>query len=173
VLCVGIDNSNTVQWGYVFSWTERETFKAEVRTCIEGQLSKPFNGPQLVADATALVPSGWQRKSFKDFDYLTVEPPVWSIVLVFCLVLAVSVVSGLWAVYNEHTVSGAGGVQVWEVIVGVVTFTTVLTTLFLGLKVGGLLQWSWWWVLFPTLLTVTVALCVAAFIGFVYWNEKN
>jgi hypothetical protein len=102
VLCVGLDEQGRVTWGRVFSWTERETFKAEVRGLIEDQLGQGFDGVKLVNGTAALVPGGWQRKEFKDFDYLTVEPPTWAVVLVYLLVTLTSVGIGVWAVGNEH-----------------------------------------------------------------------
>jgi len=32
---------------------------------------------------------------------------------------------------------------------GGVGFTGLLTVLFIGLKLGGVIDWSWWWVLSP------------------------
>jgi hypothetical protein len=37
-------------------------------------------------------------------------------------------------------------------------FTSLLTVLFIGLKLGGVIAWSWWWVLSPIWITSAVAL---------------
>ena len=37
---------------------------------------------------------------------------------------------------------------------------TLLTVLFVGLKLGGVITWSWWWVLSPTLIPLGLTLCV-------------
>ena len=48
-------------------------------------------------------------------------------------------------------------------------FGGLLTVLFIGLKLGGVIAWSWWWVLSPLwislLLTIAVIIIVIAFIG--------
>ena len=40
-------------------------------------------------------------------------------------------------------------------------FCGLLTILFIGLKLTGYISWSWWWVLAPLWLPVTLALTVA------------
>lgn len=42
------------------------------------------------------------------------------------------------------------------------TFTGALTILFVGLKLGGIIQWSWWWVLSPLWISAGVAMIVVA-----------
>jgi hypothetical protein len=37
-------------------------------------------------------------------------------------------------------------------------FPSLLTVLFIGLKLTGLIAWSWWWVLAPLWLPVTLVL---------------
>lgn len=41
---------------------------------------------------------------------------------------------------------------------GGVGFTGLLTLLFIGLKLGGVITWSWWWVLAPLWVGVVVGL---------------
>lgn len=37
-----------------------------------------------------------------------------------------------------------------------VTFLDLLVLLFIGLKLGGVIDWSWWWVLSPWIFTFSV-----------------
>lgn len=39
-------------------------------------------------------------------------------------------------------------------------FPGLLTILFIGLKLTGSIDWSWWWVLCPIWLPVAVVLCL-------------
>ncbi len=37
---------------------------------------------------------------------------------------------------------------------------TLLTVLFVGLKLTGHIDWSWWWVLSPVLIPLSIAACI-------------
>lgn len=41
-------------------------------------------------------------------------------------------------------------------------FPSVLTVLFIGLKLTGLISWSWWWVLSPMWIGAALAACLLA-----------
>lgn len=43
-----------------------------------------------------------------------------------------------------------------------VGFGGLLTILFIGLKLGGIINWSWWWVLSPIWLPIAVLLFIGA-----------
>ena len=48
---------------------------------------------------------------------------------------------------------------------GGIGFLGALAILFIGLKLGDVIQWSWWWVLSP--IWLPVAIFVSAFVVFV------
>jgi len=41
-----------------------------------------------------------------------------------------------------------------------ITFTGMLTILFIGLKLTGYIDWSWWWILSPIWITLLILLVV-------------
>lgn len=45
---------------------------------------------------------------------------------------------------------------------GGIGFTGLLTILFIGLKLGDVIDWSWWWVLSPLWLPIIVTLVILA-----------
>lgn len=47
--------------------------------------------------------------------------------------------------------------------------TTLLTVLFVGLKLTNYIDWSWWWVLSPIWVSVTLVLFSIVIIGLIYW----
>lgn len=47
-------------------------------------------------------------------------------------------------------------------------FPEVLTCLFIGLKLGKIIDWSWWWVLSPLWISAGLALLILGIIGIVY-----
>jgi len=54
---------------------------------------------------------------------------------------------------SSSTSSGGGG------------FLTLLAILFIGLKLGGVIAWSWWWVLSPVWIPILLALFVGLMIA--------
>lgn len=44
------------------------------------------------------------------------------------------------------------------------TFTGLLTILFIGLKLTGYISWSWWWVLAPVWIPVVLAIILVLII---------
>jgi hypothetical protein len=47
---------------------------------------------------------------------------------------------------------------------GGIGFYSALMILFIGLKLGGVINWSWFWVLFPITIPITILL----FVGIVF-----
>jgi hypothetical protein len=103
VLCVGVDGENRLQWGHVFSWTEREDLKVGLRNYVNGLSGKPLDLVEVVGWIGPNVQQNWQRKDWSQFDYISVEPPTWTIVLTFCLTLALNIGLSWWLIVNEHS----------------------------------------------------------------------
>ncbi len=51
---------------------------------------------------------------------------------------------------------------------GGIGFCGLLTVLFIGLKLTGYINWSWWWVLSPILISSGLALLILIGIGIAY-----
>lgn len=99
VICVGTDSKFQPQWCRPFGWTQLEDLKIGARDLIMGQ-------KQL--DLVAL--SGWLegkvkgrvvRRDFREFDYLSVNPPFWVIVLTAVVVFMTSIGLAWWSVVND------------------------------------------------------------------------
>lgn len=45
-------------------------------------------------------------------------------------------------------------------------FAEALLVLFIGLKLGGLIDWSWWWVMSPLWGTIVLALVAGSIWGY-------
>lgn len=84
-------------WTHVFSWTDNKTPLIEIRnfatTNRDPLLITNFMGDKLA--------SGFVRKHFEDFNYLTIEPPTWYIVLTFCLVVLLNAGVSFFVIENE------------------------------------------------------------------------
>jgi hypothetical protein len=51
---------------------------------------------------------------------------------------------------------------------GGLSFTGALTILFIGLKLGNVIHWSWWWVLSPIWISLSIALFVLLIVAIVF-----
>jgi len=100
VTCIGVNDACEVQWCYVFSWTEVEILKIEARQKVMEQ--KTLDLGVYVDWLGPVVADKWVRKKFKDFSYLTVDPPGWAVVLVFILTILANLGISAWAIMNEH-----------------------------------------------------------------------
>jgi hypothetical protein len=55
---------------------------------------------------------------------------------------------------SNNTSSSSGGIG----------FTGLLTILFVGLKLTGYINWSWWWVLSPLWISALIGLAILAIV---------
>lgn len=75
VICFGGGNSSKpAEWSYVFGWTEKEIVKKNLQTIL---LQHPINNNllPLIADE---INKNYTIKDWHKFDYITIEPPMWS-----------------------------------------------------------------------------------------------
>jgi hypothetical protein len=99
VVCIGTNDKKEVKWCYVFSWTEVERLKIDVRQFIYSQPKLDLRkSVEFMADAAE---KSFIRKEFIDFNYLTVEPPAWAIITTYLITLLIAAGIGVWAVLND------------------------------------------------------------------------
>lgn len=92
VICIGTDDKRRVQWSHVFSWTKVESLKIEARNEVMNQVDKPLDLSKLVTWMARNM-QRFERKSFSEFDYLHVDPPLWVVVATHA---ATVVFTALW-----------------------------------------------------------------------------
>jgi len=46
-----------------------------------------------------------------------------------------------------------------------ISFTSALTILFIGLKLCNVIHWSWWWVLSPIWISMSIAIFIIAILA--------
>lgn len=91
VICVGVDKNRNIKWSDVFSWSESEDLKVEIKNHLAYNIDKPLN---IVNFSKWLEPklNLWHRKSFKDFEYLNIYSPLRGMWIV--LILQVAIIAG-------------------------------------------------------------------------------
>lgn len=55
---------------------------------------------------------------------------------------------------------------------GGVGFASLLTILFIGLKLAGFITWSWWWVLSPMWIAALLAIVILGVALLVLWARS-
>lgn len=100
VLTIGIDKAGNVIWCHPFSWTDVSELKVGARNYIMEQKKLDLIG--LSNYLNKELSAKWIRKQFKEFSYLTVEPPLWALIVSFLIQIAFSVGYAIWAVKNEY-----------------------------------------------------------------------
>lgn len=99
VVCVGIDNSRNVTWCKPISWTRNEELKVKVKSFVQSQSQLNLSA---IADYLHVeIDKGFERRDFKEFDYLTVEPPTWTVILTYILTILINIGVSWWVVNNE------------------------------------------------------------------------
>ncbi len=83
VLTFGVDTTGKIAWSYVFGWTEKETVKKDLQTIL---MDNPLNG-SILPKIESSVFNNYLIKDWSKFDYLTVEPPSWSYLILITLMV--------------------------------------------------------------------------------------
>lgn len=101
IVTMGVDGQNRVQWSHAISWTEAEELKIETRDWVSSMGTLDLT--KLVDWLGPEVEKKWKRKHFRDFSYLSVEPPLWAVLLAYFVTLAANLGVSYWAVRNQYS----------------------------------------------------------------------
>ncbi|MDP2860446.1 MAG: hypothetical protein Q8N98_01895 [bacterium] len=101
VMTIGVDNAFNVQWSHVFSWTEAEELKVEARN-FAISLEK-LDLVKIVDWLAPQIDKKFVRKPFAEFSYLTVDPPMWSIAVIYLITIALNSGLAIWIVMNQYS----------------------------------------------------------------------
>lgn len=102
VVVLGVTQYPELNWVRVFSWTDRELFKVELRDALQGL--KTLERSQVLGVLREHIEKGFVRKSMKDFAYLQneVELPLWLTILLALLGVGVSVGASVYFANNNQ-----------------------------------------------------------------------
>lgn len=103
VITLSIDKEGNIQWCYPFCWnpngnTSNTEMKAEIRDTLTGKKLDLVNQLDFIQDR---VKEKFKRKSFKEFEYLSVEKPFIAVVLLMIFNLAVTIFIQLYLYHLE------------------------------------------------------------------------
>jgi len=100
IICYGgIGTNGIASWSMAFGWSESEICKRNLETII---LSNPINNDILpIIEKEIMV--GYKIKDWTKFDYISINPPTWSYIVLIVVMLLTQGGFWLWANYNEFT----------------------------------------------------------------------
>lgn len=98
VICYGGPDPKKPTWVEVFGWTRSELVKANLKTLF---LHGPVDNT-IIPAVEAEISKNFQARDWHEFDYITIQPPTWSLVTFF-LVLGV-VQGGLWWWFHNNDI---------------------------------------------------------------------
>jgi len=96
VLCFGSDGDKTT-WSYVFGWTEQEIVKRNLETIL---LQNNVN-TELIPKIEKEVYENYIIKEWDKFNYISIEPPLWSYIVLIVVMVASQTGFWWWAHHNE------------------------------------------------------------------------
>jgi hypothetical protein len=93
IVCIGIDpGTREIKWCDVFSWMDDTTLHVYIRQAVTGL--KEFNAKIYAPVLQDLVPKYWKKKSFKDFEYIKVGPPIWCSIVIYIVSVGIIIAAG-------------------------------------------------------------------------------
>lgn len=102
VLTIGLDDQNHVDWARVFSWSDSERLKVDIREYVAKTFKdRPLDLVMVVNHMARHTEEQFVRKEFAEFSYLKVEPPFWGVILAYVLTLLASGGVTAWTLLND------------------------------------------------------------------------
>lgn len=102
VVVIGLPDYPRIGWVQVFSWSDQELFKVQLKDAIAhlGTLERE----KLMLLLESHIQKGFVRKPMADFDYLKneIELPLWALVILSLLSLGASITTSVFLSQNNH-----------------------------------------------------------------------
>lgn len=100
VVALSVDDAGKTQWVWPFCWGNNEQLKVDTKDALMNQASL-----DLVQFATWLKPQiqiNWHRQHFKEFSYISVDPPTWVCVIIWITTILGCIFYSYWCVTNDY-----------------------------------------------------------------------
>lgn len=100
VICIDINKqTKKINWVYPFSWTDNKKILVDARENIA--LLDTLNFDRLYDPLTKTI-ENFKYKDFRDYNYITLDPPTWAIWVTYITTLLLTIGSIWWSVINEY-----------------------------------------------------------------------
>lgn len=100
VVVMGTPNYPSIEWVSVFSWSDAELFKVQLRDALRDL--KEVRRDDFFTLVASHIEKGFVRKPMQDFAYLEsqIEPPTWALVILVMLSIGASVLTSRFLAQN-------------------------------------------------------------------------
>jgi len=104
VINIGIDSiTNKINWCHVFTWSNSKGLVEKIEKFITKQNILNKTTWDLLSEFLLInIDKDWVRLKFSQFDYLTVDPPIWVIVLTYFLTIVLCCLLGYIFIFNDY-----------------------------------------------------------------------
>jgi hypothetical protein len=103
VTTVGIDNSGTIQWAYVFSWSKEKMPNIVIRDSL--MRMKTFDAYKVVELIGQEGVKKFKRREFKEFAYISIQPSNTAIAIAYIIVILLSIG---WVIFKKVEMDAEG-----------------------------------------------------------------
>jgi len=109
ILCIGVDKHYMIQWCKAISWTTVADLKEDAQNFVLQAESHQLDLVAIVTWVIQNVEDRFVRKEFSDFSRISVDPPLWAVLLTFLLTAIVNVALSAWIIHNDHLPQSSPG----------------------------------------------------------------
>ena len=95
----GVDDEYHIQWSKCFGWTKEEALKSAIQDHLMDQ--KVLDLGELGTWLYPQIQGKVIRRDFREFDYITVDPPAWSVMFAYIFTLLLCMGIGWFEVVND------------------------------------------------------------------------
>lgn len=103
-IVIGVKSTGTVDWCHVFSWSEKEDLKVDIRNKVVEMDNLDL--PGFIEWLGPEMDRRFKKRDFREFSYLKVEPPLWYIITAYIVVILMCIGFGIFAVKNDLNMEG-------------------------------------------------------------------
>ena len=104
VVCIGLDkNTGKLDWVYPFSWSENKRVSVDIREDVMDMETLNFTKLYHILDESTKT---FTYRDFKQFNYLSIDPPTWSVWFVYIITFIISISLIYYGYTNEYEEDG-------------------------------------------------------------------
>ena len=114
IVAIGLDKEKKVEWSEIITWGEKKLLDVEVKDYLLDSDTAKLDLNKFSDFLYKDIEQKWVRKNFKDFDYISVSPPTWSVITSILVSLGACIAVFIWSIRNEFTMKHPFGKDYWD-----------------------------------------------------------